>query len=321
MKIKTILSLVAIALFSIVNNVQAQENDYSLAKVGKKLYGVYIFVMSEPYHDYDYIATVEAKVNWSGTLEESFEKVISKAKKKYPNFNGIVFHSNDLDKADIIRFKGLEVSRGGIAIGAKVSFIKTGQVYYGEVIELESSKNKGSVKYIDIFEEEQVRKMSYTDMTILSEEGFAEKKKTFQVEINKYKFKVGEKVAWVANKKTLFGEVVSLDSKAHKAAIKHLNKFGDEKTLSISYLNLTRLTEADYQEKLQAQKEEIAKHTFKVGDKVSWVKSDLLNKNSKQIIGEVIELNDTYHKASIKYKDENNEEKIAKVSYLDLTKE
>ena len=141
------------------------QEDYATAKAGFRVQGVYIFVACEPIHKYDYVATVKAKVTWSGLSSESFEKAIKKAKKKYKYFNGLIFHDSDLDKADLILFQKLGTSRVGFEIGDKVSFISSSVQYIGEVIELQSTKKKASIKYTDKKGVELIKKIKYTDLT------------------------------------------------------------------------------------------------------------------------------------------------------------
>jgi hypothetical protein len=299
---------------------QSSEKDYTLAKVGKKVYGVYIFLRSEPSNEYDFIATVDVNVAWNKPTRAAYEKVIKKAMRKYPNFNGMIFHNSNYNKADLIRFKGLEVTRGGVAIGSKVSFIQVDKVGYGTVVELESTKGAASVKYFDKYEEEKVIRLKYTELTIISEEEYQEKKEEFKKELNKYNFNIGQKVLWTENKESSFGEIVSLDSKYHKASIKYLNKFGEEKITKVSYLNLNKLAEEDFTSKLKEHKQGIENHTFVIGETVTWIRAETLGQNLKHFTGVIMELNDNNHKATIKYLDQNNVEKLTKISYLDLTK-
>ena len=62
----------------------------------------------------------------------------------------------NFNKADLIRFKGLEVSIAGFTLGSKVSFIFKNVVYYGEIIEFESTKNKASVKFLNLVNETEI---------------------------------------------------------------------------------------------------------------------------------------------------------------------
>jgi hypothetical protein len=224
----------------------SQGADFSLAKVGKKVHGVYVFFGCEPANNYTYLRTIEAKIDWTDSYYDSFEKVIEKAKKKEANFNGIIFQTEDLTKADLIRFNDLESTRGGLSYGSKVSFLDNGQVFAGEVVELESSKGEASVKFLNLFNEEEIKKIEYSKLTPISAEIFNEKQKETEKLSEKYKFQVGEKVTWIdsnilgQNKKQISGEIVSLNNNSHKASIKYLDSNNKEVISAISYLDLMK---------------------------------------------------------------------------------
>ena len=152
-----------ISLLLIAFSGAAQEKDYSLARVGVKSQGVYMFFGVEPYHPYTYVATIKVKVSWSGTISENFDKIVQKAKKKYPYFNGVVFKTNDLSKADLVRFEE-EITRGGFSLNQQVSFIKDGQLIKGTIVELESGKNKASVQYSQEDDSKVIEKVKYGDL-------------------------------------------------------------------------------------------------------------------------------------------------------------
>ena len=121
-----------------------QKKDFSLAKAGDKIYGVYVFVASEPYYEYDYIKTIQVKITWNGTVSESFEKVIKKAKRKY-NFNGMIFHNDNFSKADLIVFRDLKVKIQGFGVGDNVNFLMGKKSGEGKIIKL--MKDKASIRY------------------------------------------------------------------------------------------------------------------------------------------------------------------------------
>lgn len=139
-----------------------QEKDYSLARVGTKAQGVYMFFGSEPYHKYTYVATVKVKVNWSGTINENFEKIVKKAKKKYPYFNAIIFQSSDLGKADLIRFDE-PIAIGGFVINQNVSFIKDDKLIKGKIVELD--QKKAAIQYTDADGNQQIETLKHNDIT------------------------------------------------------------------------------------------------------------------------------------------------------------
>jgi hypothetical protein len=245
-KVMTRLSLGVFLSILCLNNSYGQEQDFSLAKVGKKIYGVYVFFGCEPASTYTYVKTIEVNIDWSDSYYDSFERVIEKAKKKESNFNGIIFQTEDLSKADLIRFNDLESTRGGFAYGSKVSFIDNGQVFAGEVVELESSKGEATIKFMNVFFEEEIKKIDYKKLTPIANEIFLDKQKETEKLSEKFKFQVGEKVSWVTgnllgqNKKQFNGEIVNLDNKSHKAQVKYLNVENKETISTISFFDLIK---------------------------------------------------------------------------------
>lgn len=67
--------------------------------------GIYIFMLSKPVAQYEYLGSVKKTVSWSGEPEEMLNGIIKKVKKEYPRAQGIVFTSVDMNKADAIIFK------------------------------------------------------------------------------------------------------------------------------------------------------------------------------------------------------------------------
>lgn len=69
--------------------------------------GVYVFTDSKPVGEYDYLGTVKVSMSLSGQYASVRDALIKKAKKEYPNANGIIFNFKDggTDKADAILIK------------------------------------------------------------------------------------------------------------------------------------------------------------------------------------------------------------------------
>lgn len=67
--------------------------------------GLYIFIMSKPSLQYDYLGSVKKGLALTGQPEEMINSMIKKVKKEYPKADGIIFTSIELDKADAIIFK------------------------------------------------------------------------------------------------------------------------------------------------------------------------------------------------------------------------
>ena len=82
----------------------ATNQDISLARVDKKQ-NMYIFIMSEPVAEYEYLGSEKKTVTWTGQPDELFNSVMKKVKKRYPEANGIIFTTMDMDKVDVIRLK------------------------------------------------------------------------------------------------------------------------------------------------------------------------------------------------------------------------
>lgn len=307
---KALLSFSIITLFSF--SIYSQEKDYSLAKVAEKVQGVYIFIGSEPYQEYDFIATIKVNENWYSD-KEGFDKIISKAKKKHPYFNGIVFSNDDFHKADIIKFRGLENSGGGYRVGDKIVYRSGDTPNYGEIISLDNTKQKATFKFLNIYGEEKVEEKKYTQLNPLTDEQYLKFTEEHKKEIEKYKYQTGEKASWIDGDDSFFGEIKSLDNAAHKASVEYLNIYGELKIEKIEYLDIEILSEENYDQKTEDWKNEIKKYKFQVGDNVSWVKTKVLQ-------GEIVSLNDKTHKASIKFINAKDEEQIATISYLKLTK-
>jgi hypothetical protein len=67
--------------------------------------GLYIFILSKPVTEYEYLGSVKKVLAWTGKPDEMLNSMIRKVKKEYPKADGIVFTSVDMDKADAIQFK------------------------------------------------------------------------------------------------------------------------------------------------------------------------------------------------------------------------
>lgn len=67
--------------------------------------GISIFILSVPISDYVNLGTVKVKLTMSGSPNELYTKALKKCKSDYPNADGLIFNSIDLDKAEAIKFK------------------------------------------------------------------------------------------------------------------------------------------------------------------------------------------------------------------------
>lgn len=291
----------------------AQEKDYSLAKVGKKILGVYIFIACEPANEYDYIGTV--KVFWnSGDPDAAYIELINKAKRKYSNFNAIIFKDEKFESADLIKFRGLEISGGGLRIGNNIIYRDRDQPIYGKIIQLDNRKQKASFQYSDEYGDKKTNTVPYIKLSIVPAEDYENLIEQQNIEIQTHKFSVAEKVSWSIDNKINYGEVELLNIKSHYALVKNLNLYGEEKTMEVNFLKLAKVDEKKYLEFINNQNIEIQKYKFLVGEKVSYVDDKIVK------YGEIENLNNDKHIASIKNLNIFGEEKVSEIRYLELTK-
>lgn len=80
------------------------ETDKTAARVNQ-MQGLSIFILSTPTAAYDYQGSVTKKLAWTGEPQEMLNGIIKKVKNDYPDADGIIFTTVDMDKADAIKFK------------------------------------------------------------------------------------------------------------------------------------------------------------------------------------------------------------------------
>ena len=67
--------------------------------------GLYIFMLSKPTAEYEYLGSVKKGLAFTGQPNEMLNSMIKKVKKDFPNAEGIIFTAIGMDKADAIQFK------------------------------------------------------------------------------------------------------------------------------------------------------------------------------------------------------------------------
>lgn len=302
---------ILITLFYISQNLQAQ--DYSLAKVGEQIMGVYIFVDCLPANEYDYIATINVVWN-DGNPDASKIELIKKAKKKYPNFNAMIFRDLKFEKADLIKFRELEITGGGLRVGDYAIYKDGTRPKYGEIVQLDNTKDKAVLKYLDEYGDEKLSSISYKNLSIVSKEQYEKLIDDQKIDIQRHQFIVGEKVIWSENNIPCYGEVVSLNYNTHNALVKSLNKYGEVKNTTIDFLKIDKIDETTFENLRQKNLIEIKKHQFEIGEKVSFIK------DKKHIYGEVVNLNNKTHIATIKYLGVFGEDKTSEEEFFEIEK-
>lgn len=291
----------------------SQNKDFSLAKVGKQVMGVYIFVGCEPANEYDYIATID--VRWhQGDPDKSFLEIIERGKKKYPNFNAIIFKNFKFEKADLIKFRELELSGGGFRVSDYAIYKEGGRPKYGEIVQLDNPKQKAGFKFKDEYGEDKLTTVPFAKLSMASKEQYEKLIEEQNVDLQRHQFTIGEKVTWTDGKNPFYGEVVSLNTKSHDATLKSLNKYGEDKNSTIDFLKVDKIDDTKFKEYRDKQLEEIKKHQFETGQKVTFI----IDKKSK--CGEVVNLNNKSHIATIKYLGVYGEDKTSEQEYFDVEK-
>jgi hypothetical protein len=312
--------LIILLLFVFTNTLLGQEKeeeekkDFSLAKVGKRIQGCYVFVMTTPYNEYDHIRTEKMPAGiFNGDPGEGFSKFIKKMRKHYPYFNGLIV-SPDLSEVDFIKFRDMEISGVGFRIGDKLIFKSGKELLYGEVAEINTYRQRVTFKYLDIYGDEKVieRKMVY--VTPLTDGQYEEKMAEQAKEIEKYKYEVGEFAIWKDKGKSQFGVIRLLNDKSHKATIEYLDIYDDKRTKDVPFLEVSILEESKYNKLASEWKEETDKYKYTEGETVGWSEK----KDSK--FGLVKALDNKSHKATVEYLDVYGDDKVKTIGYLDLSK-
>lgn len=320
MKLLKLLLLLVISTNSLNGfSQESQEKDYSLAKVGEKINGVYIFIEATPYYEYDFIATLDIDKEWNHMFRPTFEKFIEKARKKYPNFNGIIIRGNDGEKAELIRFREIEATAGGFRIGDKIVFKDDNKPGYGEIIGLDIAKQTVQVKTWNIYGEEIIDTKKIPKINAVTEVEFEKQVEQIQEDAKKFEFLSEEKVSFPLKDVIAYGKIVSIDKQHHTCLINYLNDYGDEEAKKIDFLDLTKIETSLYESKLQEKRDFVLAHTFIVGDKVSFTLQNV-KLEKKTYAGEITLIDSKSHQATITYIDSENIQKVAKVDILKLSK-
>lgn len=98
-----LLNLVLATFFSFI--VSDTNNDPIIAFPDKEN-SLYLFVNSAPKNIYESLGSVKVGITLTGSYSELKNSLISKAKKKYPEAEGLIFNTeNNCESAEVIKFK------------------------------------------------------------------------------------------------------------------------------------------------------------------------------------------------------------------------
>lgn len=146
-QMKKIIYLITLFAFSSLGSAIAQSSDYSQAKSNESVLGVHIFICSTPVNDYDYVGKIDL-FDILDSDSKNIEKVINKARKKYPSFDGMILKRGN-NYIELIKFKGRSESIAGFKVGDKVQYESFGRLIKGEIVDIIPHKSRATVKYID----------------------------------------------------------------------------------------------------------------------------------------------------------------------------
>jgi len=81
------------------------DNQKSDARVNQAE-GLYVFLQSTPLREYEVLGTVKKTgFVWTGQPEEMYRIILRRAKKEYPNCEGVIFEDIQMTHAMCIKFK------------------------------------------------------------------------------------------------------------------------------------------------------------------------------------------------------------------------
>ena len=141
----------------------SQKPDYSIAQAGDYVLGVYLFLGCDPVNNYDYVGKID-RFDVFETDRKNIEKIIKKARKKNPYFNGMIFKRN-FKHVELIRFTDTEERVAGFGIGDQITYSKHGKLYKGKVISLDDAKLKAKIEYFDENGDAHLEKVAIKNLT------------------------------------------------------------------------------------------------------------------------------------------------------------
>ncbi len=185
---------------------------------------------------------------------------------------------------------------------------------YGEIAIVDNTKKKVTIKYLNEYGEEKSTDVGTDRISIVDDATYQKQMSLQNEEIQKHKFVKAEKVSWFSFNTLNYGEVTTLMDANHTAVVTYLNKFGEVQSATVNYLKLNKLSETTYAVFIKDLKTAIERHTFTIGEKISFMDNKLLR------VGEVTALNNRNHKATISFLNIFGEEKTNNVPYFELEK-
>jgi hypothetical protein len=97
--------LFLIVIFISINSKAQTQSKKDIASV-EQAQGMYVFLQSKPLAEYEVLGTVKKTgLVWTGSPKEMYRTLLRRAKKDYPNCDGIIFEDIDMEHATCVKFK------------------------------------------------------------------------------------------------------------------------------------------------------------------------------------------------------------------------
>jgi hypothetical protein len=162
-----------------------------------------------------------------------YEKLTSMAKEEYQK---------------VIEKQNIDIQKHKFVNGEKVTWADGGKPHYGEILSLNNERHDAKINYLDKFGDTKIETVDYLKVEKADEAKYKEFMAAQDMEIQKHKFTNGETVSFVEGKVTKVGEVTALNGSSHKASIKYLNIYGEEKTSDMPYFDLEKISKDKFKE-------------------------------------------------------------------------
>ena len=116
-----------------------------------------------------------------------------------------------------------EIQKYKYTVGQCATWLQQKELQFGRIVKLDDKAHKASIEYLNIYGEAKSKAVPYLEVNIIEANEYETKLNAWNVEVDKFKFTVGELVSWKGKGDEMIeGEVVSLDDKAHQAEVKFI---------------------------------------------------------------------------------------------------
>lgn len=134
------------------------------------------------------------------------------------------------------------------------------------------------------------------------------------VEAGREGYEIDDFVSFTKLNEIYYGQIVQLKTRSRQVVIKHKTIYGEEELSTVYTKYVTNLSKEQYDQKLVEFQKKIDSYKFNIGEKVRWIYGNEVRE------GEILTLDEQYHRATVQYTASDGAKKIQKVAYVKLTK-